>query len=597
MSESKKLKTSHSRPSLAKALEMIWQLDQSSCKSLPSLINSLAGQFASAPALIDESQVINFRGLDRLVNQVARWGLRQGLEAGDVVCLLMQNCAQYPAIWMGLSRVGVITALINTNLKLDALAFAINSARPKHVVVGDDLADDLIRVQPALGSNVQSWVVKGASSDLRPLVPELAVEADEPLSAAEDRAPQLTDCALYIYTSGTTGLPKPARISHFRLLQWSYWFAGLMDVSSDDRMFNCLPMYHSVGGVVAVGALLVKGGSVVVRPRFSARNFWHDLVESDCTLFQYIGELCRYLLNTPYDSHESRHRVRLCCGNGLRADVWAPFQKRFQIPHILEFYASTEGNVSLYNCDGKVGAIGRWPSHLARWSNLALVKLDRDSGQPIRTREGFCIRCDTGEVGEAIGRITDSGSGTNRFEGYVDPKATAKKILSDVFAQGDRWFRTGDLMRQDSGGYYYFVDRIGDTFRWKGENVSTIEVANTVAAFAGVSEAVVYGVMVPGAEGKAGMAAIVADPELDLTSFHQFLIDKLPEYARPLFVRVCDRLETTATFKSTTTALVAEGYDPERISDRLFFRDPSSVTFVPLTPDLHGRIRQGDVRL
>ena len=596
MNDIQKRKTPSS-PSLARAFEMISHLDQNSRNSLPSLLDSLAGEFESAPALIDESEVISFRALDERINQFARWALQQGLQAGDVVCLLMQNCPQYPAVWLGLTQVGVITALINTNLKLDALAFAINSATPKHVIVGADLADDLLKVKPALGSTVECWIFKGDSSNLRPLAPELEAQVGDPLSEEEKRAPSLADCALYIYTSGTTGLPKPARVSHFRLMQWSYWFAGMMGVSSDDRMFNCLPMYHSVGGVAAVGALLVKGGAVVIRPRFSASHFWRDLVEWDCTIFQYIGELCRYLLKMPYDPHEGQHHLRLCCGNGLRADVWEAFQNRFRIPHIIEFYASTEGNVSLYNCEGKIGAIGRLPSYLARWSNIALVKLDHDSGQPVRTPDGLCIRCLPGEVGEAIGRISDAGSSPSRFEGYVDPNASAAKILTDVLTKGDRWFRTGDLMRQDRSGYYYFIDRIGDTFRWKGENVSTIEVANKIAAFPGVSEVVVYGVTVPGTEGRAGMAAIVVNREFDLGSFHRFLVNNLPDYARPLFLRLCDRLETTETFKSKTTKLVQEGYNPETMSDKLFFRDRVRETFVALDSVLQNRIYKGEVPL
>ena len=287
------------------------------------------------------------------------------------------------------------------------------------------------------------------------------------------------DRALYIYTSGTTGLPKAANVSHFRLMQWSHWFAGMMDTRPNDRMYNCLPMYHSIGGVVAIGAPLVNGGSVVIRERFSASHFWDDVVEWNCTLFQYIGELCRYLVNSPPHPREAEHRLRLCCGNGLRPDVWEEFKRRFRIPQILEFYAATEGNFSLYNCEGKPGAIGRIPSFLAHRFPMALVKFDIETGEPIRNEEGFCIRCSANEVGEAIGKILDGGSSPgSRFEGYTDKEASDRKILRNVFMNGDAWFRTGDLMRRDENGYFYFVDRVGDTFRWKGENVSTTEVAD-----------------------------------------------------------------------------------------------------------------------
>jgi fatty-acyl-CoA synthase len=293
----------------------------------------------------------------------------------------------------------------------------------------------------------------------------------------------IADRALLIYTSGTTGLPKAANISHRRLLQWSFWFAGLMNASPRDRMYDCLPMYHSVGGVVATGALLARGGSVLIRDRFSLRHFWDDVCAGDCTMFQYIGELCRYLLNAPEHPRDRAHRLRLCCGNGLQADIWKRFQDRFAVPRILEFYASTEGNVSLYNVEGKIGSIGRVPPFLASRFALALVQFDPATGRPARGEHGFCIRCGVNEIGEALGRIPSEGTqGGESFEGYTDSKDTEQKILHDVFARGDRWFRTGDLMRMDAGGFYYFVDRIGDTFRWKGENVATSEVATAIMA-------------------------------------------------------------------------------------------------------------------
>ena len=381
-------------------------------------------------------------------------------------------------------------------------------------------------------------------------------------------------------------------------MQWSYWFAGLMDTRPTDRMLNCLPMYHSVGGVVAIGAVLVKGGAVVIRPRFSASRFWDDVVEWDCTLFQYIGELCRYLVNAPAHPKEAEHRLRLCCGNGLRSDVWLEFKRRFHVPQILEFYASTEGNVSLYNCEGTPGAIGKIPSFLAHRSNLALVKFDVEAGEPMRNQEGFCIRCKSSEIGEAIGKIPENGSNlTSRFEGYADQEASERKVLRNVFTAGDAWFRTGDLMRKDDKGYFYFVDRVGDTFRWKGENVSTAEVATKISACPGVLEAIVYGVSVPGTEGRAGMVAVVADKDFDLGKFHEHLAASLPDYARPLFLRICDKIETTATFKSKTQELVRHGYDPDSAGAPVFFNDRVRQAFVKLDSALYKSLQAGEIRL
>jgi fatty-acyl-CoA synthase len=420
----------------------------------------------------------------------------------------------------------------------------------------------------------------------------------EPLSQIECPPPSLEDRALYIYTSGTTGLPKAANVSHFRIMQWSHWFAGLMNTGPGDRMYDCLPLYHSVGGVVATGATLVGGGTVVLRERFSAREFWPDVVRERCTLFQYIGELCRYLVNGPTLPEETQHQLRLCCGNGLRADVWDGFKARFRIPQILEYYAATEGNFSLYNYEGRRGSIGRIPPFLSHRMSVALVKFDVTTGAPARDQAGWCVRCGPNETGEAIGEITNgSGANSSRFEGYADPEASRQKVLRDVFAVGDAWYRTGDLMRQDDQGFYYFVDRIGDTFRWKGENVSTTEVGAAIMACNGVAEAAVYGVAIPGTEGRAGMITVVAAPEFDLAAFRRQVSDMLPEYARPLFVRLVGSIALTGTFKLNKQALVLDGYDPQKVPQGLYFDDRNQQAYVKLDAALYERIVGGQLRL
>jgi fatty-acyl-CoA synthase len=580
-----------------RALEMTAPIEHNPSVTLPLVIDTLADQFGDALALTDGHEQLSYKGLAQTANRYARWALRQGLKAGDVVCLSMPNRPQYVAIWLGLTRVGLIVSLLNTNLSGDSLAHAINIVAPRHVIVSAELTVTLAAVLPRLASGIRIWSYGEDVHGFQRLDHALELEATDPLSALERRPPLITDRALYIYTSGTTGMPKAANVSHFRLMQWSYWFAGLMNTSATDRMLNCLPLYHSVGGVVAIGAILVNGGSVVIKRKFSASRFWDDVAEWDCTLFQYIGELCRYLINAPAHPRETDHRLRLCCGNGLRADVWPEFKRRFRIPQILEFYAATEGNVSLYNCEGKPGAIGRVPSFLAHRSNLALVKFDVQTGAPVRNSEGLCIRAEPGEIGEAIGKIIDDGSNPgSRFEGYADHEATAKKVLRNVFTLGDAWFRTGDLMRKDAQGYYYFVDRVGDTFRWKGENVSTTEVATKISAFPSVMEAIVYGVTMPAHEGRAGMVALVADRDFDLDAFHNYLAGNLPDYARPLFLRICATLAATATFKSQPQELMKEGYDPALAGD-LYFNDRLRGAFVKLDAALYASLQAGTIRL
>ena len=577
-----------------RALEMTAPIAQHPARTLPVLVDSLAERFGTAPALLSRNETLTYRQLAERSKQYAEWAFRQGLSFGDVVCLLMPNCPEYVTIWLGITRVGVVVSLLNNNLVGDALAYAINLVTPKHVIVGAALVETFAAVVPKLSPRIQSWTHAENSRGFSRIDHEIEQMAGTGLAGSEYRAPAIGDRALYIYTSGTTGLPKAVNVSHFRVMQWSHWFAGMMDTRPDDRVYNCLPMYHSVGGVAAIGAALVNGGSVVLRERFSTSRFWEDVVESKSTIFQYIGELCRYLVNTGPHPREAQHQLRLACGNGLGADVWERFQNRFHIPQILEFYAATESNFSLYNCEGRVGAIGRIPSFLPRRSAMALVKFDLATGEPKRDEEGFCIRCSTDEAGEAIGQILDDGtSSASRFEGYADKAATEKKILRNVFTGGDAWFRTGDLMRKDESGFFYFVDRIGDTFRWKGENVSTTEVAATVCAFPGVVEAVVYGVKIPGTEGRAGMVAAVVRDVCDLNAFRQHLVERLPDYARPLFLRVLSEIEATETFKPKKLDLVRQSYDPSATADPIYFNDPVRQSFVKVDLELFQSIQSG----
>jgi fatty-acyl-CoA synthase len=343
---------------------------------------------------------------------------------------------------------------------------------------------------------------------------------------------------------------------------------------------------------------LVGGGAVVIRARFSASDFWRDVCESRCTLFQYIGELCRYLVNSPQRPLDTAHSLRIACGNGLRLEVWQVFQARFRIPRILEYYASTEGNFSLYNCEGEPGSIGRIPPYLAARLPVRLLKFDVDRGEPARNEAGFCQSCEANEVGEAVGLIPADGTQrAGRFEGYADSEAASRKILRNVFEIGDRWYRTGDLMRRDERGFFYFVDRVGDTYRWKGENVSTAEVLSVVTSAPGVLDGVVYGVTIAGADGSAGMAAVVVAPGFDLPGLHAHLRRGLPSYARPLFLRLLTALVTTGTFKPIKQDLVRAGFDPALIKDPLYIDDPRAQAYRAVDPELYSRIVTGQIRL
>jgi fatty-acyl-CoA synthase len=532
------------------------------------------------------------------INRYARWARSAGIKPGDTVCLFMSSRPAYVAAWLGMTKVGGVVALINTKLIGSSLSHCINVAAADHVILAAELADVFETAVAYLDRVPKIWIHGGEADGAGPVLDDILARTDgSPLTATERPAVTINDRALLIYTSGTTGLPKAASISHRRILNWGGWFAGLTGASPVDRLYDCLPLFHSVGGIVAPCSMLSAGASVVVSDKFSVGHFWSDIARWDCTLFQYIGELCRYLLKAPASEFETSHRLRLACGNGLRGDIWESFQSRFAITRILEFYAATEGNFSLYNVEGKPGAIGRIPPLLAHRFPAAIVRVDPELGTPLRDADGLCIACARDEVGEAIGRIGTADQGGGRFEGYTDQAQTEKKILRDVQAKGDAWFRTGDLMRLDPQGYFHFVDRIGDTFRWKGENVATSEVNAAVADGPGVAEATTYGVELPDADGRAGMTAIVIGSGFDLQQFAAHLARRLPAYACPVMIRICAALDSTETFKQKKQELVRDGFDPHHVIDPLFFREPKSGEYRPIDAQAYARILDGSIRL
>jgi fatty-acyl-CoA synthase len=579
-----------------RALQRTAPIEQDQSRILPVAFDEVVATRGAELAVIDDRESLSFTQFTERANRYSRWALDDQLQKGDVVALLMGNCADYAAIWLGLTRIGVVVALLNTHLSAPALAHCLRVAKARSVIVSDVLAPPCHDAAAMLDTPVRVLVHDGeriAGS----LKADIAALSGAPLTERESRDVTLSDRALYIFTSGTTGLPKAAIVTHRKVMNWSLWFSGLTDAGPRDRMYNCLPMYHSVGGVVAIWSVLLAGGGVVLRARFSASSFWDDVSASRCTMFQYIGELCRYLLNAPDGEAARRHGLRLVVGNGLRADVWTRFQRRFDIPRVLEFYAATESNFSLYNVEGEPGAIGRVPAFLAHRFQIALVAVDEVTRAPARGTDGRCMRLGVGETGEAIARIEAREGSSASFDGYVSKEESEKKILRDVFEPGDAWMRSGDLMRKDARGFYYFSDRLGDSFRWKGENVSSFEVAQVLSACPGVRDANVYGVEVPGFEGRAGMAALAVDDDFDLDRLRESVDAALPPYARPLFLRFCESLETTETFKHKKQALAAQGFDTEQIGGPLYFARPGASGYVPLDAAMRQRICVGEFRL
>ncbi|XP_074932340.1 LOW QUALITY PROTEIN: long-chain fatty acid transport protein 5 [Phalacrocorax aristotelis] len=420
------------------------------------------------------------------------------------------------------------------------------------------------------------------------LLPAIEAASDAPLPAHHRAGITANSKAIYIYTSGTTGLPKAAVITEMKLMMVAN-LSRLCGLRPDDVIYTTLPLYHSAGLLIGVGGCLEVGATCVLRAKFSASQFWDDCRRYDVSVIQYVGELMRYLCNTPKRADDREHGVRLALGNGLRAEVWKEFLHRFGPIAIWEFYGATEGNAGFINYTGKIGAVGRANVFVKSFAPFELIKYNVEEDEPIRDERGLCIRAHPGETGLLVIKITKN----TPFHGYAgDSQKTEKKVLRNVLVKGDTFFNSGDLLMIDHERFVYFQDRVGDTFRWKGENVATTEVEATLAMVDFIQEVNVYGVSVPGCEGRCGMAAIrlKAGATFEGENLYAFTGDTLPSYAAPRFVRIQDALEITGTFKQCKGNLVKEGFDPNLIKDPLFFRDDKVKSYVPLSPDIYAAI-------
>lgn len=561
--------------------------------TLPRLLELHADRAPRQPMLRYRDRVFTYAEANAQVNRHAHAYATLGITKGDVVALFMENRPEFLWHVLGLAKLGAVSGLINVHLRDDVLLHAIRACEPSMVTVGTELADAFAGVRdPLPGSLVEaSHRAPDPEQDAGPTL-ELP-DLDDRLGRMPTTNPRetteqsLDDLFTYIYTSGTTGLPKPALIRHRRLYQASHLWAGMgFKLGTDDVLYNCLPLYHTSALLLATGSVLATGCTMALERRFSATRFWDDIRAHGATRFIYIGEMCRYLLNQPPSARDREHAVERISGNGLRPDIWEEFQRRFDIPHIAEFYGATEGNAITLNTSGKPGSVGRMTPRA-----MALAAWDEDRDDFVRDDKGRLVKAKAEEPGILLGRITRSMP----FEGYKDPKQTEQKILRGAFRKGDAWFNTGDLMKRDGWGYLYFVDRLGDTFRWKGENVAAAEVEAQLRKWSPAQEVAVYGVQIPGTEGRAGMAAVVLDDpkDFDGESLYAYVRGHLPVYAQPIFVRLPERLEKTSTMKVRKQDLQRGAYDPHQVRDPLYVMDPREGGYVPLTKDMYDRIQEG----
>lgn len=537
-----------------------------------------------------EKNLFTYGELDARANQYAHWGLKQGFQPGTTVALFMENKPDYLAFWLGMAKIGVVSALINTNLSGPGLKHCVEVADSRALVVDHALSDLFEETRELFDPSLAIYSLGGSIEGATAIDPDfITLPSSRPPTTHRDGL-VAGDLCFYIFTSGTTGLPKAARLTQSRVLGMMRGFIDACEITERDRIYLTLPLYHATGGICGVGQAFLTGATLILRNKFSASHFWEDAVEHKATTFVYIGELCRYLVSAPPHPLERSHSIRTGFGNGISAEVWTQFAERFGISKLIEFYGSTEGNVSFVNFNSKIGAVGRLPPYMRSKIPSRIVKFDVETEKPVRGGDGFCIEADTDEVGEMIGEITSAPR--QRFEGYKNPEQTEKKILRDVFKPGDMWFRTGDLMKMDEHYFIYFVDRIGDTYRWKGENVSTTQVAEALSAYDVIELPNVYGVQIPHTEGRAGMAAVQLKPGSTLSGkgLATYVDQQLPHYARPIFIRIQPAAETTGTLKFRKVDLVKEGIDVNEIDDPIYVRLPGSDAFTLLTPEILKKI-------
>ncbi|XP_063820323.1 long-chain fatty acid transport protein 6 isoform X1 [Pseudophryne corroboree] len=549
--------------------------------------------------IIFHGQVHTYRDVDRRSNRVAQVFLKYStLKKNDTVAMLMNNEPDFINIWFGLAKIGCMVAFLNYNIRSRSLLHCFHSCGAKILIVGADMLESLEEILPSLQEDsIAVWAMAKETTlpGVNTIIDKLETVSDEPVPLHLRFVSSTNAATLFIFTSGTTGLPKAAVISQLQALRGAagIWaFGG----KTDDVLYVTLPLYHSAASLIGIGGCVYLGATCVLRKKFSASQFWIDCKKYDVTVFQYIGELCRYLCKQPVGEGEKNHKVRMAVGNGVRSDVWREFIARFGDIKMCELYGATEGNICFMNHTGKIGSVGRSNFFYKLLFPFDLIKYDIQKDEPLTNKEGLCERVKKGETGLLISKVTH----VNPFFGYAgNKKHTSKKLLCDVFKKGDVYFNTGDLMVQDHDNFLYFRDRIGDTFRWKGENVATTEVSDIIGMLDFIQEANAYGVSVPVHEGKVGMVSIILKPgqTIDLKRTYEHTVMYLPGYACPRFLRLQENMEVTGTFKQQKFRLVEQGFNPSITSDPIYFLDDSVKSYVPMTKDIYDKIVRGLLKL
>jgi len=587
-------------PKMVMGLKLASNTDPTKTVGLGWALEKATKENPHGSAVLYKDTRLSYTQFNQWANRISHYFLAQGLQKGDVVAVYVENRPELLAIVAGLGKIGVVSAMVNTSQNGKVLTHSVNLVKPKMAIVGDEIVGNFTEVLGDLNLDKKNlfWLADDdtlknpgkAPAGYRNLATEITGQPIYNPTTTNQIYPH--DGLFYIYTSGTTGLPKAAIFSHGRWMKAYGAFGYTMQMGKTDVIYVTLPLYHATGMVVCWGCAIAGNAGIAIRRKFSAREFWDDCRKFRATAFGYVGELCRYLNELPAKPSDRDHLVRKIIGNGLRPGIWKSFKDRYGMDQVLELYASSEGNIGFSNIFNFDNTVGFCPLP------YKIVQFDKDADQPVRGADGFMKEAKKGEPGLLIGEITDK----TPFDGYTDPAKNDACILKDVFVKGDRYFNTGDLLRDIGFRHAQFVDRTGDTFRWKGENVSTTEVENIMNGHATLQDAVVYGVEIPNTNGRAGMAAITpheghAEAGLDLPGLLAHLKAEVPAYAVPVFLRVRQTMETTGTFKYQKNNLKKEGFDPKQVEgEHIYVILPGSGEYTLLTDEVFAGIQQGQYR-
>lgn len=568
-------------PSIVEGLKILRKKDKTEALSIGTYLETNANKYPDNKALLYEDQVYTHQEFNAWVNRYANFFLEQGFQKGDTIAVLLENRPEILVCVGAMAKIGVIASLINTNQREDALIHSFKLCKPKGFVIGEELMDSFDKIKGKLSLSTETLYYLADNSDTPPpkdfndlkTVTE-AVSVQNPSTTGQI---MMQDACFYVYTSGTTGLPKASIMTHFRWIKASAAFGMFsLNMKPDDIIYVPLPFYHNNALTVSWSSASARGAGLALRRKFSASHFWEDTRKFNATSFCYIGELCRYLMNQPPSPDDRNNPVIKVVGNGLRTEIWMDFKERFGISEVYEFFAASEGNSGFFNFLNLDCTVGLSPLP------YLLAKYDTEAGKLVKDENGFCVKAKKGDVGLMLGKVTPK----TPFDGYTNKEANEEKLLRNVLEKDDVWFNFGDLLRDQGFRHAQFVDRLGDTFRWKGENVSTTEVEGVINQFEQVDECTVYGVTIPGADGKAGMVSIVpnvSQRNFDFQGLTQHLRSKLPDYAIPIFLRIQPQLTITGTFKHRKVELKAQGYDAKQGEGKVHVLFPKEEKYASLT--------------